>query len=261
MKATEDNNGIYAAMAAAVMVLAMLAGCEQSKITANSADLDRGLVIVLPGIDGVSPSCLGMRQALADSVPGSAVEVFDWTSPMGALFNQVAQEHNREMAAVLAERIRKYHREHPAGRVQLVGHSGGTAIAVWAAEGLSAGEGVDRIVLLGSSLSPEYDLTTAMSRTRRGVVNFYSHRDTALLGAGTSLLGTMDGKRSESAGLVGFRSPGPSLVQVAWQETMASTGNDGGHFGCTSRGFVTAYVAPLLASGNATGSVLAMNGK
>jgi hypothetical protein len=119
-------------------------------------------------------------------------------------------------------------------------------------EDLGPSEAVDRVVLLGSSLSPLYSLSAALGRTRRGIVNYYSGRDSILLGAGTSLVGTMDGRHTEAAGKVGFRlgAAGVSahrLVQVAWRPDMERVGNDGGHFGCTAKPFVAAHVAPLLA--------------
>ncbi|HUS90756.1 MAG TPA: alpha/beta hydrolase [Phycisphaerae bacterium] len=226
------------------------AGCDARRAVLNTDDLDRGLILLLPGIDGRGLGNDIAAHTLCDEHVGMAVEIYDWTRPFSLLGNQTDVEENHRAAAQLARRIAAYHREHPGRPVWLIGHSGGTAIAVWAAEALPAGEQVEGIVLLASSLSPTYGLGTAMGRTRQGIVSFHSDRDSALLGVGTSLFGTMDGRRCESAGKVGFHGPGGGrLRQVAWRPEMARAGNDGGHFGCLAGGFVSRYVAPLLRSG------------
>ncbi|MCE5325024.1 MAG: alpha/beta fold hydrolase [Planctomycetaceae bacterium] len=226
-------------------------GCEGA-IVAGSDHLDNGLVIILPGIDGGGLRNLAIADALKDQNVPVAVEVFDWTSPLGPLFNQVAVDANHRRAADLAEHIERYRKDHPNGQVYLIGHSGGTAIAAWAAEDLAReGTPLGGIVMLGSSLSPGYDLSTALQATRGGIVNFYSARD-SVLGGAVSAVGTMDRMPTEGAGKVGFDARGDSekLVQVAWSEEMASAGNHGDHFSCCDKGFIGAYVAPLITRWN-----------
>jgi pimeloyl-ACP methyl ester carboxylesterase len=182
------------------------------------------------------------------------VELFDWTMPLCPLTNQRDEARNRRMARELANRITAYRASNPSGSVFLVGHSGGTAVAIWAAEALPDGQQIDGIVLLASSLSPGYDLSRALERTREGIVSFRSERDSALLGAGTTLFGTMDGKHVEAAGKVGFSVPESdqaaeayeAFSEIRWNATMSGTGHDGSHFGCLAAGFVSSYVAPLI---------------
>jgi len=231
-----------------VLAAAILAGCGGRQVLMNGDDLDRGLLIVLPGIDGRALHNELASRRLSEAGLGLAVELYDWTAPLGPLFNQCAYERNRQVAAALAERVGAYRQEHPGGSVFLIGHSGGTAIAVWAAECLDAGERIDGVVLLASSLSPTYDLGGALAHTRCGIVSFHSARDVALLGAGTTWFGTMDRAHGESAGKVGFRRPAAGLHQIAWRDGMARHGHDGGHFSCLAPDFVCAYVAPLLAA-------------
>ena len=235
--------GIAGTLAAAVF----LVGCQGPGAMTNADHLDGGLIVVLPGIDGRTPHSESICRALAARRPDMAVELYDWTAPLGAIYNQVAVERNRSVAERLATRILAYRKAHADRPVTLVGHSGGTAIAVWAAENLPADQPVDGIVLLASSLSPEYDLSRALSRSAGGIVSFYSDRDAALLGVGTSLVGTMDGRHCEAAGKVGFREgdyPCEALVQIAWRPAMAETGYDGGHLSCTAEEFVAKYVGP-----------------
>lgn len=235
-----------------IVAVALFSGCQGRRYLMNKQSLDRGLVIVLPGIDGWAPYNENACKALYRECLDMAVELYDWTLPMGLLLNQCGILNNRIAASGLASRIVAYHKEHPGRPVYLIGHSGGTAIAVWAAEALPGEERVERIVLLASSLSPGYDLSKAMRHTRMGVVNFYSGRDGALLGVGTILMGTMDGQHTEAAGKVGFRPMGRgavyygNLVQVPWDPRMTAVGHDGGHFGYTAPRFMQAHVKPWL---------------
>lgn len=243
-------------MLRAVCVLTVvwtLSGCG-SQMVLNEGALDRGLVILLPGIDGRALYNEAACHALADSGVAMAVELCDWTAPLGPLFNQTAVGRNREVAGRLAERIVSYLRQHPNGQVYLIGHSGGTAIAVWAAEALPDGQRVEGIILLASSLSPGYELSAALAHTRGGIVSFYSSLDGGLLGVGTGLVGTMDGLHGPSAGLDGFQPPSSparrdeyaKLYQIAWEPGMNAAGHDGGHFTYMVPPFISAYVGPLV---------------
>jgi len=237
------------------VLLTTVAGCDVRGIVMNRQHLDDGLVIILPGIEGRSLSNGSICQALCDEQIPLAVQVYDWTVPLGPVFNQCAYARNREAAAALARHIVEYRREHPTGRVFLIGHSGGTAIAVWAAEAMPPDQKIDGIILLASSLSPQYDLTEALARAEMGIVSFYSHHDAALLGAGTSLFGTMDRVNGESAGKVGFNGHSASyaaaakLFQIPWSQKMAKTGYTGCHFSCCSGKFIATYIAPLITAG------------
>jgi hypothetical protein len=233
------------------MLAATTLGCDE-RVVINADGADRGLVILLPGIDGRSGYSEQACRAICSDGLTISVELRDWTSPLGAIFNQTAIGRNHEVARTISVRIADYHREYPSRPVYLIGHSGGTAMAVWAAEGLPDGEQVEGIILLASSLSPGYDLSGALGRSRGGIVSFYSPLDFAILGAGTTLLGTMDGLHGESAGKAGFESRGrdgyEKLFQVPWEPSMAAAGHGGDHFGCMATRFIREYVAPLVHS-------------
>ncbi|MHC4562828.1 MAG: hypothetical protein ACYS8X_08670 [Planctomycetota bacterium] len=251
-----EPTALAAWWAAGLMAAMVCGGCEL-EASLNHEHIDRGLVVVLPGIDGPGLGTGGVMQAVADSTD-LAVTQFDWTVPFAMMVNQTAEGRNRDMAALLAEQIALYQEKHPGASVYLIGHSGGTAVATWAAEVLPAGMKIDGIFLLASSLSPQYDLSPALANTREGIVSFYSHRDDALLGAGTTAFGTMDRQFCESAGKVGFRSAyggfgGGSLRQVPWTPSMSALGYNGDHFGVCSPAFIREHVAPMMARGRASG--------
>ena len=251
---TGNRTKTFMIVMAGVLSNLFVAGCGARITAMNKGDMDRGLVIVLPGIDGPTGHNERACKAIGSGTADMSVELFDWTVPLSPLINLRNEGRNRRMAAVLADRILAYRTSHPGGAVFLVGHSGGTAVAVWAAEALPDGRQIDGIVLLASSLSPGYDLSSALRRTRGGVVNFCSERDSAILGAGTVMFGTMDGKHTEAAGKVGFSVPESrraggvyrGFSEIRWNPDMAQMGHDGGHFGCLSTRFVSSYVAPLI---------------
>lgn len=216
---------------------ALPAGCAALRL--NEQHVNDGLTIVLPGIDGRGGSIENVCRVLAGLNAPTAIELRDWTVPGTTILNQCAMGRNREVAAALASYIVDYRRDHPGRPVYLIGHSGGSAIAVWTAEAMPAGETLDAVILLGSSLSPGYDLTGALEGTKR-VVNYYSANDVALLGSGCSVIGTMDRQHTPAAGLVGFTARHPRLTQIAHNPTTAAAGDDGSHFSYCTTGFITA---------------------
>jgi hypothetical protein len=87
----------------------------------------------------------------------------------------------------------------------------------------------------------------------RGALNL----DVFVLGAGTLLLGTVDGRHAVSAGCIGFSLPTAAnrevrelyrlrLRQCRYSPAKVRQFHLGGHFGCANRVFVAETVAPLL---------------
>lgn len=225
----------------------------------TSARLERGLVLILPGVEGESFINHSIARGLADGGVESAIEIFDWTTGVIFLFlyHLRNRRRNRARAECLAQRIVEYQREYPGRPVHLVGHSGGGAMAVFALERLPSGTKIASAVLLEVALSPRYNLATALANTERGIFNIHSCLDVLFLGIATCVGGTMDGRHTPAAGMVGFRLPGElSVVEqdlyaarlhdVPYRVAMMSDFNFGGHMGASNRVFVARQVAPLL---------------
>lgn len=224
--------------------------------------LDKGLVVVLTGIEGRSQFNEGICRGLEAGGVDWAIELHDWTAdvplkqvlPPVALYNQRAEARNRRQAEKLAARVLRYQQAYPGRSVVLVGQSGGAALAAWTAENMPHDRRIDGVIMLAPSLSPTYALDQALEGTQRGIVNFYSKRDLLFLALGTTMAGTMDGEHTQSAGRVGFEIPTAGgkppaydrLFQIAWSEKMADTGNYGIHLSSGGERFVAAYVAPLV---------------
>lgn len=228
-------------------------GCHAPNPYVTPDRLHRGLVIVLPGIEGE-------KSGLADSIARGldqggvnwAIEVFDWTSRWGPLYNLRAEDRNRLKAQELASRVRRYQIAYPDRPVVLVGQSGGGAIAVWTAEAMEPNRTLKGILLVNVALSRDYPLWRALRHTEQGIVNFYSPRDWMLLGVGTTVYGTMDGQHAVSAGMEGFRPPAgrcgvyERLFEIGWSKEMTRTGHPGLHVTSAAKDFVARYLAPLV---------------
>lgn len=231
-------------------------GCANGKQPyVNPQRLERGLVIVLTGIEGRS----GLNEAICQGLDAGgvdyAIQLEDWTAPVGPLINLRNESRNRDRARQIAEEIARYQDAYYHRPVILVGQSGGGGMAAWIAEALPPGHEVEGIVMLAASLSPGYPLDNALLSSKKGIVNFYSPHDWVFLGLGTTTMGTMDGRHTASAGAKGFEIPAlprrkklyrQKLYQVAWNDEMAKEGNLGGHLSSGNAQFVASYVAPFV---------------
>lgn len=247
------------AMAGALTVLITGAGCRVPQGVYTGDRYVRGVVFVLPGIEGRSVWNRNIAIGLNQGGVTSAIEVYDWTTglPGGFVVNLTNLERNRRQARELARRILAQRDRYPGSPVHLIGHSAGGGIAVLALEALPPGRQIDQAILLAPALSLDYDLTTALRRTRYGICNFYSTRDVSFLKVGTSLFGPIDREFGVSAGAVGFRPPddlnesdralyASRLRQVRWKPRMKQLGASGSHLGWASRKFASEYLAPLI---------------
>lgn len=220
---------------------------------------DRGLVIVLPGIESESFLNHGIVWGLSDGGWTGAIEIDDWTTTCALFFvyHLRTWKRNLRQAQRIAQRIVDYQNQFPGRPVHLIGHSGGGALAILTLEALPDDRRVTSAILLAPALSPRYPLTTALRRTERGIWNFWSPLDVIFCGAGTLLLGTIDSRWQPSSGIVGFWEPAglsdaereiyrEKLHQRRYSSGMAGSFHLGGHFGCVNRVFVEDWIAPLL---------------
>jgi pimeloyl-ACP methyl ester carboxylesterase len=226
----------------------------------SPARADKGYTIILTGVEGTSFHNIGIARGLIEAGHPAAVEVRDWTTGHWPLFvyHLMALERNKQQAREIAEQILKYQTQYPGRPVTLIGHSGGAAMAVLTLEALPADRNVNQVVLLAAAISSDYDLTTALAHSEKGIVNFHSWGDVPHLVVGTLALGTIDRQHTVSAGARGFRVPADldddgrelyatRLQQVPYRLAMLKSLNAGGHTGPTNHKFVADWVAPRLA--------------
>jgi len=243
-----------AATLVSLAAMAYAAGCTHKPYLTPEREA-RGLVVVLPGVEGRGP----LNESIVDGLVAGGVDwgidLIDWTDPLGPLWNLRNELGNYRKAGEIAVRLAEYKFAHPDNPVVVVGQSGGGAMALWIAERMPPNQPLDGLVLLAPAISPGYMVDLALEKTRRGAITFYSYKDWVFLGLGTTVSGTMDGKHTESAGRVGFqvplarsnRSEGyDKLYQIAWHKQMSAAGHTGGHLTVTAEDFVRHYVAPFV---------------
>ncbi len=217
---------------------------------------DRGLIWMIPGIEGRASMLTPARRGLEDAGIRSAIEVYDWQRDelFGAFANLVDREQNLLHAAEIASAITTYARAHAGRSIDVVGYSGGGGLAVMIAEALPEDVRLRHLILVQAAISPNYDLSTALARVDGKLINFHSALDWAILGLGTRALGTIDRANVESAGKVGFdlavAVPDEALrhcvEQPEWTLAMLTSGHYGGHLGMLTYGWNRKHLAPYL---------------
>ncbi len=224
----------------------------------NTAELEHGLTLILPGIEAAGPFAQAMVDGLFGAVPG-AVRIFYWglAFPEGYIPNLMWLRRNRAKAAELAQIIQNYQDQYPGRPLHVVANSGGAGPAIFAVELLPLNRSIDGLVFLGGAVSSTYDLRPALRRLRKGIYNFYSHRDWIVLGIGTCLFGTSDRKPHVSCGFVGFKRPAnlcdtenlyAKVHQDIWKPALVDDCNHWGTHGFSaSTQYIRRYVAPWIA--------------
>jgi len=230
-------------------------GCFQPEAM-KPEELDRGYILLLPGVENTKTSAAGICRGLRDAGEDRAIDFDQWGyRPFGSYRNLVAYELNRQRAARLARKVADYRADHPTQPITIIGFSGGGAIALFTAEALPKEVVVDRVILLGAAISPDYNLGPTLAHCRRGMVNYYSTGDWLMGGLATKMFGTMDRKKTSTAGRVGFQSAGGQLLdregltQITWSPQWRKLGHDGGHPGWLARRWVREILAGLVRAG------------
>ncbi len=220
--------------------------------------LDRGYVIVLPGIEGRSLLNRSIVRGLVSANIPYGIEIHDWTyGPLAYFWNLRDRRRHRAQAEEIAAKLTRYRQAHPTAPVYLIGHSGGGAMTLFTLERLPDTVTISGGIMLMPAISPSYDVAPALAHTTRGLWNFSSWGDAVFVGLGTALCGTCDGKHRLSAGMVGFSSPRrtaddssrdgqPRLHEMPYRPAMLRDGNLGGHFSPVNPRFVRRWVAPIV---------------
>jgi len=236
---------------AAILVLAgsWLAGPD---VSASPPGVHPGIIFVANGAGDSTQVTENLCEVLSITKWPLKVDTVRWSGFGGPFLDSNDAERHRAFGMRLACKIQAAQRVCPGAKIYLMGHGAGAHVVLAAAEFLPPGS-IDRIVLLAPSVSCSYDLRCALRTAREGIDSYYSLQDNVLLKVADSI-GTADGRRGPSAGLVGFRCPPPTvpdaqlyglLRQYPWRPgTYDCTGNQGYHFGPTHAAFLRLVVLP-----------------
>lgn len=217
--------------------------------TDTSRRRQRGLIIVLGGIEGPSFFNTQMVRGLVRARLRTAIHRFDWND--GIIFvrsaiNLMSPRHHERQVTNVVEYVRAYRRDYPNAPISLLAQSGGCWIAIRVLEELAGEIEVSTCVLLAAAIAPSYDLSRAAGNCRKGLHSFRSAGDLFYLGIGTLLFGTSDRQHRCGAGLIGFRQPPANVFEYRWQPEWMWLGYVGNHTSSTVPRFVQGVVAPLL---------------
>jgi pimeloyl-ACP methyl ester carboxylesterase len=252
----------YPGMILSTLTLIFLVGCsDQRQMISPDIPGRHGVVFYLDGAGGgsmITDWGRGVKKGLGQGGFKGEYMEYKWQTGLGVLADQDSSvDYKRAQAAKLARIIVHYAQTHPGEPINLVGLSAGTAVAIYTLEALPQWCMVDVVILLGSSIDANYNLTSALERVEDDLYVFTSPRD-GVLGMLVPISGTADRQFAgrDVAGIKGFvmprnldpraRASYSKVINIHWQQNFAKTGNFGGHTGGTHPKFVALYLTPLL---------------
>lgn len=238
----------------------LCAGCAAVQRAATPTELD-DVVFYCDGAGGGGPLTdwgVNVKRGLERDGYEGEFRSFRWQTGLGVLADHATSvEYKQDKARQLVGLMKQHWQRFPGGSVHLIGLSAGSAIVIYALEQLPPGYRVDNVILLGSSLSADYNLRQALRRVRGEVHVFSSKRD-RILQVFVPVVGSADRERTGArvAGRYGFQLPPAAddetqdlyskLVQYEWDDERAAAGDTGSHTGTTHPRFVQRYIAPLI---------------
>jgi len=225
-------------LAAAMIGLGLLAGCAHPR--------DQfGHTWYVDGVGNLGFGTASVPSGLDQAGYKGHAENFRWSITLNPILDQTIRVFARLGGLRLTGQIENQLKRHPETEVNLIGLSAGSGVVMWAVENLKPPYKVKNVILLGSSLSSDYDARKALKNITGEIIVYYSPKDGVLDGA-ARLLGSIDGKFGDCAGLVGMRGPGSEtgrIKNVAWSKSFSKLGWTGSHTDCTSEPFVRVELA------------------
>lgn len=172
-----------------------------------------------------------------------------------ALDHTLGRPAARLSGASLGREITHYLERHPDAEVNIIALSAGTGVAVWACEHVEPPAKVNNLVLLGSSLASDYDVSAALANISGRIFVYHSRNDLILRGP-VRTLGTIDGRLGvQPVGLVGLRAPGQTgdrVKNTAWSPHYQRWGWSGTHTDATTEPFVRHVLATHIVPADTT---------
>jgi hypothetical protein len=253
----------------ALTLLALLAGCNRSApapqhavvVPATAPALPPApepYVLHVPGISGESwvdhTMIRGLAQGFAAAGVHPEIQIYDWTEHDPGIPALQAYARNRAEAKRIAALLTERFNADPRRTIYVTCHSGGAGLAAWALEDLDPRIKIQTLLFIAPALSPGYDLSRALRHVKRAAYVFWSNRDTAILQAGTTVFGTIDGVYAPAAGFTGFLTPKTAaaaheyakLHQIAYDPAWVRYYNAGDHIGPMETPFAREVLARVL---------------
>ena len=265
MKQTQFSSRLLCTL----LLLTLLAfiGCaskpttDLNPLSDRAERLPRGCIFYFDGAGGGSVKknyAAGVVEGMLEAGYQGAGELLAWETGKGLIADQNASvAYKRAQAEAGSAKVMGYQKQYPAAPVSLLGFSAGTAEAIFALESLPLTTPVDQVVLLGTSISRDYDLTEALKRVKNKLYIFTSPHD-HMIGTMMKFSGTADRKfHDPGAGISGFVLPANAsaatrqlyadkIVTIPYSDDFRKDGDKGHHFDNVKKEFIRDHVAPLL---------------
>jgi hypothetical protein len=259
------RSSLYSLLCAGLVVFAT--GCASkptglpTPLPDRAARMEKGYIVYLDGAGGGTAKknwSEGVKEGILQAGYTGGGEMYSWETGKGLKADQVASlEYKRPKALGAARHIEKYVADYPGRPIEILGFSAGTAIGIFALEALAPDTKINNIVLLGASISHDYDLTKALKHVDGKLYIFTTTHD-KMVGFFMKFTGTTDRKQHDAgADIHGFVLPpnaseetrelyAEKIVTIPWRESMTKYGDKGHHFDNIKMEFIRDYAAPLL---------------
>jgi hypothetical protein len=188
---------------------------------------------------------LDVPLGLEDAHYQGLVTNYHWSLTMNPALDQTLRFIARGSGAGLGNEITDYLKRNPEADANIIALSAGTGVGMWAIENVKPPCKVNNYIMVGSSISSNYDCRKALANMKGKIYVYCSTSDPVLQGP-VRAIGTIDGTFDDAAGLVGLRGPGKStgrIVNIGRTSRHADLGWTGGHTDCTNRAFVKAEIS------------------
>jgi len=224
-------------------MLVALSGCRSASSTERY-----GKTFYLDGAGNWGDGAVGVTNGMFAAGYQGHVEEYPWTTSYNPLVDQLNIAAARLRSEQFASRLRRYRKQYPDAPLNVVALSAGTGVAAWAIEQLDSECRVDNFVMLGSSLSHDYDMTDALENMNGNIYVYHSPHDVVLEAVKT--IGTIDGRRGvDSVGYVGLEVPDGMenrITNTGWSRDWLKYGWTGAHQDCVNAHFVRFEIAPQI---------------
>jgi len=146
------------------------AGCLSSTNYRTPAD-QYGRTYYIDGAGNWGFGVADVLQGLHDAGYQGHIINYRWSPTFNPALDQtIGRPAARASGRELGQQINEYLQDFPDNEVNIIALSAGTGVAVWACENLSDNFQVHNVIMLGSSLSSDYDMRKAMDHIKTGVL-------------------------------------------------------------------------------------------
>jgi pimeloyl-ACP methyl ester carboxylesterase len=217
-----------------------------------------GVIFVANGSGGGYELTNGLAKAISRAGVKYYIDTTVWSRFNSAAKDTADQVAHNAGAEQMAAKILALRAQQPTRKIYMIGFSSGTHVVLLAARKLPPNS-VNRIILMGASVSYFYDLSPGLRAASGGLDSFYSYQD-GVLETAVDVISSADGFRAPAGGRVGFWLPSKTCPpyplylarfrQHPWNSSLTWTGHRGQHEGWVQYMFLQYYVLPMLAECN-----------